>query len=71
MTKFECRRALCDDVPCGGHRVTKDIDQAARIIAWTDGWDVMEESDQADEYWQAAACALGEIARPFAGCEGS
>lgn len=55
----------CDDRPCKGHLVTKRIDQAARVLAWADGWDVMEESDQCEEYWTHAALALREIGRPF------
>jgi hypothetical protein len=56
----------CDDLPCRGHRVTRDIDQAARVLAWADGYDSLDESDQVEEYYTMGARALRDMKKPAA-----
>ena len=34
------RRKPCDDVPCKGHRVTKDVRLAAEVLSWGDGYEL-------------------------------
>lgn len=52
---------LCDDLPCQGHRVTQHIDLVARVLAIKEGWDRLEDSDQTEDYWRAAAELVAAI----------
>jgi hypothetical protein len=52
--------AWCNDVPCRGHRTTRLQRQAARVLAWSDGWDHMP-FDLVGGYLASAAEALAVI----------
>lgn len=63
--RFDCGDMYCRDkttpAGCKGHRLTRDIALAADVLAWSDGWDSAAASDQAEDYYQAAAKALLDI----------
>ena len=53
----------CDGLPCPGHRATRAVTDAARVLAWGDGHDRLDDLDRAarGDYLTTAVLALADI----------